>query len=122
MTPLSVCLNYVEYFDLYNLKTADRGVKFSSTKRYKIVSIKTFCRIVLVHAFQQTFQNDPFGRVGNILHGGDNFYAVVFQGLLMDRRFILVAGKPIELVNCHIFLWILLCVATWIFHIANINA
>ena len=24
--------------------------------------------------------------------------------------------------DCHIFLWILLCAATWIFHIANINA
>ena len=71
------------------------------------MSIKTFRRIVLVHAFQQTFQNDSFGRIGNILHGGDNFYAVIFQGLLMDRRFILVAGKPIEFVNSDTFLWTL---------------
>ena len=29
----------------------------------------------------------------------------------MDRRFVLVPGKPVELVNYHIFLWTVLVVA-----------
>ena len=107
MTPLSVCLNYVEYFDLYNLKTADRGVKFSSTKRYKIVSIKTFCRIVFRHAFEQAFKDDALRRVGDILHCGYKFDAVIAQRLFVHRHLVLVARKSVELIDCHIFLWTL---------------
>ena len=36
-----------------------------------------------------------WGRLGNILHGGENFHAVVFERLLMYRRFVLVAGKSV---------------------------
>ena len=107
MTPLSVCLNYVEYFDLYNLKTADRGVKFSSTKRYKIVSIKTFCRVVLVHTFEQRFKDYTFGRVRNVLHRGYKFHAVLFQCVLMDSHFVLVPRKTVKFINSDTILWTL---------------
>ena len=40
----------------------------------------------------------------------------------IERSRTLTAGDLVMNKDCHIFLWILLCVATWIFHIANINA
>ena len=101
MTPLSVCLNYVEYFDLYNLKTADRGVKFSSTKRYKIVSIKTFCRIVFCPALKHRFEQHAFGTVGDILLRGNDLYAVLFENVLIVGGVVAVAGEPVQLPDEH---------------------
>lgn len=40
-----------------------------------------------------------------MLGGRQYLHAVVLERLLVDRRFILIAGEAIELVNCHIFLW-----------------
>ena len=59
------------------------------------MSIKIFRRIVLVHAFEQAFQQDPFRGIGNILHSGEYFDAVVFEVFAVDRHFILVAGETV---------------------------
>ena len=64
----------------------------------------------MVHAFEEAFQDDAFGSVGDVFHCGYKFHAVFFECMLMDRRFIFVAGKPVKLVNCHIFLWTVLLV------------
>ena len=71
------------------------------------MSIKTVFRIILIHAFEQTFQKDSFRRVWNVFHGGHDFYAVVFQVFAVDRHLIFVAGESVKFVNCHIFLWTL---------------
>ena len=59
------------------------------------MSIKTVCTVVLVHAFEQAFQQDAFGGIGNILHSGEYFYTVVFEVFAVDRHFILVAGESV---------------------------
>ena len=59
------------------------------------MSIKTFLTVVLVHAFEQTFQQDTLRRLWNILHRGEDLNAVVFQVFAVDRRFVFVTGKPI---------------------------
>ena len=54
------------------------------------MSIKTFRRIVFSVAFQHAFKDDAFGRVGDKFGRGDDFYAVVAQGLFVYCRFVLV--------------------------------
>lgn len=53
----------------------------------------------MIHAFEKGFEDDAFGRVGNVFHRGDHLHAVVFERFLVDRRFVFVPGKPVELVN-----------------------
>ena len=55
--------------------------------------------ICMLKPFQEAFQDDAFGSVGDVFHSGDDFHAVVFECFLMDRRFILVSGKPVQFVN-----------------------
>ena len=55
------------------------------------MSIKTVCTVVLVHAFEQRFEQDAFRRVRDVFHSGHNFYAVVLQALSVYRHFILIA-------------------------------
>ena len=61
--------------------------------------------IILVHAFQEAFQDDAFGTVGDIFHCRHELHAVFFERVFMDRRFILITRKSIKFVNCHMFLW-----------------
>lgn len=75
-----------------------------------IMSIKTFRRVVLVHSFEQRFENDAFGRVRDVLHCGNELYPVLFQGVLMDSHFILISRKPVELIDYNIFLWTVLII------------
>ena len=49
--------------------------------------------------FEKGFEDDAFGRVGNVFHRGDHLHAVVFERFFMDRRFVFIPGKPVELVN-----------------------
>ena len=63
------------------------------------MSIKTFFGIILIHAFEQTFQKDSFRRVWNVFHGGHDFYAVVFQAFSVYRHLVLVAGESVKFVN-----------------------
>ena len=56
-------------------------------------------RVVLRHSFKQRFEDDPFGTVRNILHCRKNFDAVIFQCFAVDRHFIFVAGKAVELIH-----------------------
>lgn len=55
--------------------------------------------IFVILPFQQTFENNSFWSVGNILHRGQNFNAVVAQCLFVDSRFVLVAAESVQLVN-----------------------
>ena len=61
----------------------------------------------MVLSFEKGFEDDAFGRVGNIFHRGDHLHAVVLERFFMDRRFVFVPGKPVELVNGNIILWTL---------------
>ena len=59
------------------------------------MSIKTFLAVILVHAFEQTFQQDAFGCLRNILHRGEDLNAVVFQVFAVDRHLVLVTGEAV---------------------------
>lgn len=65
------------------------------------MSIKSVCRIILVHAFQEAFQDDVFGTIGDIFHCRHELHAVFFERVFMDRRFILITRKSIKFVNKH---------------------
>ena len=54
---------------------------------------------ILVHAFQEAFQDDAFGTVGDIFHCRHELHAVFFERVFMDRRFILITRKSIKFVN-----------------------
>ena len=71
------------------------------------MSIRTFRTVVLVHAFEQTLQEDAFRSFRDILHCGENLNAVVFEMFAVYRHLVLVAGKSVKFVNCHISLWTL---------------
>ena len=53
----------------------------------------------MVHALEQRFENDAFGRVRDVFHCGNELYPVLFQGVLMDSHFILISRKPVELID-----------------------
>lgn len=65
------------------------------------------CGVVFGIAFEHTLKDDTLGTVGDMFGGRQYLYAVVFERLLVNRRFIFIAGETIELVNCDIFLWTL---------------
>ena len=73
-----------------------------------IMSIKTFRRIVFGITFEHAFENDSLGRIGDMFGGGEHFDAVIFEGAFVNCGFVFVAGKAIELIDCHIFSWTLI--------------
>ena len=73
------------------------------------MSIKLFRRVVFGIAFEHALKDDALGTVGDMFGGRQYLYAVVFERLLVNRRFIFIAGKTVKLVNCHIFLWTVFC-------------
>lgn len=53
----------------------------------------------MLKPFKQTFEQDTFGRVGDVFHNGNELYTVVLQVLAVDRHLVLVTGEPVELVD-----------------------
>ena len=81
-------------------RTAAGGFSFSPTLFKSAIYLLTqFCGVVLVHTLQETFKDDPFRSIGDVFHSGNQFHAVLFQSMLVDRRLVLVAGEPVKLID-----------------------
>ena len=52
-------------------------------------------REIFVEALNDGKKQLSFGRVGDILHCGYKFHAVVFELFAIDDRFVLVSGEPV---------------------------
>ncbi|CDE72747.1 putative uncharacterized protein [Acidaminococcus sp. CAG:917] len=64
--------------------------------------LREFRAVIFRISFQHTFKDDAFGRVGHKLCRRYDFNAVVFQGFLVYRRFVLVPRESVEFVNEYI--------------------
>lgn len=57
--------------------------------------------IILSHAFQHRFQNDTLRSLRDSLHSGNDFHAVLFQGILISGGIVAVTGKAVQLPDDH---------------------
>lgn len=53
--------------------------------------------ICMLKPFEETFQDDALGTVGNILFGGDDAHAVLAQRVAVEGAVVTVAGETVEL-------------------------
>ena len=72
--------------------------RFTHTAFYLL---RKFCAVIFCISFEHTFEYDCLGTVGDILHGGYNLNAVIFQCFLVYRRFIFITAETVEFVNKH---------------------
>ena len=69
-----------------------------------------FSRVVFGIPFEHALENDTLGGIGDMFGSGEHFDAVIFEGAFVNCGFVFVAGKAIELIDCHIFsLTLILC-------------
>ena len=52
-------------------------------------------------SFQHGFQNDALRSVGDMLFGGNDFHAVLFQNVLVMRAVVAVTGETVEFPDKH---------------------
>ena len=73
-----------------------RGVAFEPTLPQASVDflLEVF-REIFVEPFDDGKEQLSFRRVGDILHCGNEFHAVVFEFLAVDDGFVLVSGEPV---------------------------
>ena len=91
---------FLVFDDITVRRMTARGVAFEPTFAQTAVDfLFEVFRKIFVEPFDDGKEQLSFGRVGDILHGGNEFHAVVFEFFAIDNGLILVSGEPVQFVN-----------------------